>query len=330
MPMYEDIKDRIILDTIVGSHLYGTTTPESDIDYVGIFMPTEEYVYGFQRVEEVECSIKSKDNTGRNTNEAVDKKFYEYRKFMKLLIENNPNITEIIFSNKHIINTSYSENIFALRDRIFHKGLIKKFIAYSHSQKHKMFIKAENYKELLDAVKIIEDQVEKLNRTTLIEITYMLNNPINSIMTIVLDDDFKPSYVKISDLHFNPGATIKMVFDKIKKRIDSVGHRKELFTKYGYDSKFGCNVVRLLLEGRRLLKEQQLVFPFPEDERQMIMDIKLGKLKADEIIQIADNLEKEIDSLKEMTKLPEKIDFDRIQKFVIDEMKRSFSESRIF
>lgn len=42
-----------ILEIRVGSHLFGTDTPDSDLDLFGIFMPSEELVYGFQHCEEV-------------------------------------------------------------------------------------------------------------------------------------------------------------------------------------------------------------------------------------------------------------------------------------
>ena len=38
-----------ILEVRVGSHLFGTDTPESDLDLFGVFMPWDENLFGFQR-----------------------------------------------------------------------------------------------------------------------------------------------------------------------------------------------------------------------------------------------------------------------------------------
>jgi predicted nucleotidyltransferase len=73
-----------------GSHLYGTNTPTSDIDICGIVMPSIEEVYGFEKMEEFDLSITDKDSSGKNTKDAVDIKYYEFRKFVKLAMENNP------------------------------------------------------------------------------------------------------------------------------------------------------------------------------------------------------------------------------------------------
>ena len=77
--------DNKIIWITVGSNLYGTATPESDEDFMGIFMPNEEYVVGLKRVNEVDLSIKSKKaalritrkHSGQLTDHAKRKAYYE-------------------------------------------------------------------------------------------------------------------------------------------------------------------------------------------------------------------------------------------------------------
>ena len=35
----------LIVKMVFGSHLYGTNTPQSDKDFKGVFMPTNEQIY---------------------------------------------------------------------------------------------------------------------------------------------------------------------------------------------------------------------------------------------------------------------------------------------
>ena len=49
-----------VLEYKVGSHLYGTNTPASDVDYSGVFVAPEEYYLGLDSVEEVDLSVVSK------------------------------------------------------------------------------------------------------------------------------------------------------------------------------------------------------------------------------------------------------------------------------
>ena len=46
-----------VLEIITGSNLYGTNTPESDKDYLGVFIPEAEFVFGFSKIEEVDFEI---------------------------------------------------------------------------------------------------------------------------------------------------------------------------------------------------------------------------------------------------------------------------------
>lgn len=85
-----------ILEIKSGSHLYGLNTENSDEDYIGIFLAPIEYHLGLQKVEQVDLSIKDKLESGRNSKDAVDKTFYELKRFIKLALDNNPNIRSII------------------------------------------------------------------------------------------------------------------------------------------------------------------------------------------------------------------------------------------
>jgi len=129
-----------ILVVRTGSHLYGTNTPESDEDFVGIFMPSEEYVYGFKKVDEVDLSVKDKDENGKNTKDAVDIKYYEFRKFVKLAMDNNPNIIEILFAPKEniVYINEFGTELLEMAKMFPHQGAKQKFMGYALSQKGKL------------------------------------------------------------------------------------------------------------------------------------------------------------------------------------------------
>lgn len=105
-----------ILEIRSGSHLYGLNTENSDEDYIGIFLAPIEYHLGLQKVEQVDLSIKDKLKSGRNSKDAIDKTFYELKRFVKLAIDNNSNILEVLFvDEKNIIYI----NEYGSKTRIF-------------------------------------------------------------------------------------------------------------------------------------------------------------------------------------------------------------------
>jgi len=72
----------IIFDGIVGSQAYGIATPTSDIDKKGVFIQSLDSILGLGYIEQI--------NDDKN-----DQTFYEVRRFLELLRQNNPNILEL-------------------------------------------------------------------------------------------------------------------------------------------------------------------------------------------------------------------------------------------
>ncbi len=83
----ETLKDRnlLLFECISGSRAYGTDLPTSDTDIKGVFVLPETEFYGLTYTEQV----------NNPTNDIV---YYELRRFVELLIKNNPNILEMLHS----------------------------------------------------------------------------------------------------------------------------------------------------------------------------------------------------------------------------------------
>jgi uncharacterized protein len=73
----------LLLKCISGSRAYGLHTEQSDTDYKGLFIAPPDLFYGFSCPAQV-------------NNESNDILFYEWRKFMELLLKNNPAILELL------------------------------------------------------------------------------------------------------------------------------------------------------------------------------------------------------------------------------------------
>jgi predicted nucleotidyltransferase len=304
-----------ILEIITGSFLYGTNTETSDKDYYGIFMPSIEYVLGFRRCEEVDFSIMEKDESGKNTKNALDRKFYEFRKFIKLAMECNPNIIEILFVNKEntIFINEIGKELVDMRHMFPYKGLKAKFLGYAFSQKHKMVIKKDHYFDLINA----RDYINKFDDDMYLMQLAVTSHP--NFIKSTYDDKQNIKFVVIGDLNITPSKTIKSTKLILDNRINAVGNREELLLKYGFDTKFASHLIRLMLEGIELLQTGGLVFPLKE--RQMILDIKNGKWEIAKILNFSNELEKEIESLAINSKLPDKPNIDKLEEFTINKLK---------
>ncbi len=305
MNLNQIAEDNKILEITVGSFLYGTNTPTSDIDYSGVFLPIKEFIFGFQRVEEVDLSVIDKNQAGKNTKNAIDRKLYEFRKFVKLAMDNNPNIIEQLFVNQQNI-VFINEAGRALLDERFkfpHKGLVKKFKGYAFSQKHKMVIRTDKFHELNSAFDYLKDYAEQ--KALLIELK-------DKFLPFL---KFTPDYCVVGDLNLQKGIYVKKAVSMIEERLSKVGNRKNLITKHGYDTKFASHLIRLLLEGKELICSGEIAFPL--SYKSTILDIKQGKWTIKEVLDYADQLEAEIELATEKSDLPNKPRFDEIEQFTI-------------
>ncbi len=81
----EDLRKEkfILFEAISGSRAYGTNLPHSDTDLRGVFMMPQSQLYGLTQIDQVQ----------NDTNDIV---FYELRRFMEMLEQNNPNIMELL------------------------------------------------------------------------------------------------------------------------------------------------------------------------------------------------------------------------------------------
>lgn len=75
--------DLLLLDTVAGSHAYGTAIEGSDEDRRGVFVAPQSFIAGLDAIEQV-------------ADERNDQVYYELGHFVSLLLKNNPNALELL------------------------------------------------------------------------------------------------------------------------------------------------------------------------------------------------------------------------------------------
>lgn len=83
-------------------------------------------------------------------------------------------------------------------------------------------------------------------------------------------------------------------------------NRPELVHTHGYDTKFGGHMIRVLVEGIHLMRYGVLEMPLPPEDRNLILDIRAGKVPKQECLDIADELTSDLEHAIENTDLPKK------------------------
>lgn len=125
MNIHNWLEPRTIYVVQHGSRAYGTFTESSDYDYRGIVIPPKEYFLGFSKFEQTEYK-------GNNEEMVI----YEFRKFITLAADANPNMLELLFIDPvHFVKcTPVATELLAHREDFLSKKIKFTFSGYAMAQ----------------------------------------------------------------------------------------------------------------------------------------------------------------------------------------------------
>ena len=124
----EAYMSKVIFKYLAGSFSYGTNTPESDIDYRGIFMPDlRDYLTVTAMQEEIEGP-------------GEDEKYYSLRKFLTLYTRCNPNIVEFLWCDEAdiVLSTPEYRILRDHREQLLCRTVLDSFMGYATSRVKKL------------------------------------------------------------------------------------------------------------------------------------------------------------------------------------------------
>ncbi|HMT01692.1 MAG TPA: nucleotidyltransferase domain-containing protein [Burkholderiales bacterium] len=148
----------IIYDVIVGSHLYGTNKEGSDTDTKGIFIqPTKEILAG--------------NYISQVSDDKQDTTYYEIGRFIELISGSNPNMLDVLGSDKIIYDNGLFRKYFPDNNKFLTSKIKHTFSGYAYSQiqKAKGYNKKVNWeksrterKDVLDFCYILLDKEDSI------------------------------------------------------------------------------------------------------------------------------------------------------------------------
>lgn len=279
---------KIICKIRIGSHLYGTNRPDSDEDFCGVFLPSENDLHGLQSCPS-EMSESVKVSTGpRNEKGDVDCKFYSLQRFINLAGQGQPGVLEMLFApaQSYIFMTDEWSKILDHLPSFLSRKSVVPFIGFSLAQASKTSLKGDSLNQIRD----ILAWAEPLTNQELLEPlqSYMVptfdNGPVRLFCERtkkITDWEFK---LKENDSHcsclwvagrqYDPGAKLKVLLGSLKNLVGKYGTRSEAAATHGLDYKSLMHAYRLMGQAEELIGTGKITLPRPPEEVSRLLAIR--------------------------------------------------------
>jgi uncharacterized protein len=312
--MMEDVRVKdVIFKCITGSQLYGTATPESDVDVRGVFISPEKYYFGYMNnIEQVESKMP-------------DVTLWEIRKFFRLCIDNNPNILELLFIPPEFTlkKTDLWEEVIANRDLFLSTKARHTFAGYAVAQLHRI---KQHHEWLLHPVERQPQRSDfglpddrKLITEDQLNAYISLQNNYSKATVNALHIDANFLQILKSEQAFQTANKHWGEYVNWQKQRNPMRH--DLEAKFGYDTKHASHLARLTSEGLELLTTGKITFPRPDVEE--LVKIRKGGYTYDDLMEKYGEIDKMFDSYQLEFVLPHDPDRVVADKVCQDIVKRA-------
>lgn len=269
-----------------GSHAYGLNTPTSDLDIKGVLIGEYTHYLGFlHRVEQVEEHVPN------------DLVIYELTKFFKLAADCNPNIVEVLWTDEADIlhMTTEGMTLRGLAQGFLSQKAKHTFSGYAMAQLKRMRNHHEWMKNPPTAPKTRVELGLALNKSWCDHLIDKDNKPTGATVTAEeawqLEDEKKWRESQKKWAHYQ---------EWLAGRNPA---RHALEAKFGYDTKHGMHLVRLMRMGHEILTTGKVVVKRP-DREELLAIRNEGIWSYETIVEYAEKMDAELTAFYQSEKSP--------------------------
>lgn len=305
-----------------GSHLYGTTTPNSDLDFKSVHVPAPRDIL-LQRAKGSINSARIKAEKEKNLPGEIEEESYSLQRYLELASEGQTVALDILFAPDWSMTEPPSAEwkyIVENRARLITKKSAA-FIGYCRQQANKYGIKGSRVAAARLALKLLTELVECDGSTPkLAQYAERIAKEISGVEHMIVVDIPLPNGATIRHLDVCGRklpftASIKNARDILQRLVDEYGQRAlQAESQQGVDWKALSHAVRVGTQAIELLKTGHITFPLPNAAH--VLAIKTGSVPYQEVSAEIEALLEAVESEAEKSLLPVKPDQEWIADFV--------------
>lgn len=310
----EHLGSNIMLLTLGGSHAYGTSNENSDVDVRGITAERKKEILGLSQFEQFEHN-------------PTDTVIYSFRKIVSLMLNSNPNVIELMGTEDDMIFYISKEGKM-LKDNVnlFLSQLAKNsFGGYANQQlrrlqnalAHDHYPKDEKNKHIVKSMESMYDHF-KNHYSDFGDDGFKMY--VGNIAGTDESDILVDINLKGYPLKYYKGiqSEMNLCYSNYEK-LNARNSKKDDV----HLNKHAMHLIRLYLMAIDLFEKEKIV-TYRKNDIPLLMDIRNGKYQnkdgsfSNDFFEMVDNLEKRFNYATKNTGLPEKPDYNKVEELVMD------------
>lgn len=316
-----NIPNKIISTMIFGSHLYGTNTENSDMDYKGVYFPTKREIL-LNKVPQT-YHYSTGNDTSKNSKDDVDIELFSIYEFIKSACEGQTIAIDMLSAPMDfMIDISPTWIKIVNNKSKFYTRNLKAFVSYARKQAAKYGVKGSR----LEAAKEFIDSIPTGKYSKMEELWNIL--PINEHARHIEDNPNGIKQYQICGKTIQNTMTAEYALDIIKNFHNNYGERAKLAAENkGIDWKSISHAMRAAIEVKSILINGEIIFPLAEAP--FLIKVKNGEL--DYLSAVAPVLENKMEELEELSissNLPDKIDRKFWDDFIVEEIEQNILKDK--
>ena len=305
--------DRIMLLGLGGSYAYGTNNENSDIDFRGVALQMPSDLLGLTEFEQYE-------------DDRTDTVIYGFNKFVRLLLECNPNTCEMLGldEDQYLIKSKLGQELIDNSCLFLSKRAIKSFGGYADAQLRRLqnaiardtLPQSDREKHILKSVtNALDDFNRRYAGSAQKGIRLYIDKSENPKLDteIFVDAEYKHFPLRDYTDLWGTMRTVVRDYDKIGKR----NKKKD----DNHLNKHAMHLIRLFMMAIDIL-EQGEIRTHRRDDLPTLLAIRKGDYMmpdgtfSPEFYEMLEEYERRLDEAAQKTALPDNPDMDRIERFV--------------
>jgi RNA repair pathway DNA polymerase beta family len=260
---------KLIVEMRFGSHLYGTATPLSDLDYKGVYVPDARDIL-LQRVRSTISQSRPKAPGEKNSAGDVDREIYGLQRYLELLSEGQTVALDMLFAPDAVMVSEAGPEWREIQhnsDRLVTRRAAS-FVRYCRQQANKYGIKGSRVAvaraalALLISAEAVHGSTAKLG-TIETEVTAFVSRAEHaSLLDMEMPGGRLVRHLEVCGRKVPFTSSIKSAREVVQRLVDEYGERAlQAERNEGVDWKALSHAVRVGREALELFETGRITFP---------------------------------------------------------------------